>query len=478
MRSEIHQAADRHTRRSFLGSAGVALGAVSLHGLLSRSAAANDTSLPHFAPKAKRVIYLCQSGAPSQHELFDYKPALLARQGEEIPDSIRMGQRLTTMTADQSSLPLTPSKFAFQRHGKTGMWFSDLVPHQASIADRMCQIRSMHTEAINHDPGMTMLFTGHQLPGRPSMGSWLSYGLGSESEELPSFVVLVSQGSAMLSQQPIFDRLWSSGFLSSRFQGVRFRGSGDPVLYLNNPAGISAADRRRVLDTLSQMNLRQAGEVGDPEIETRVAQYEMAYRMQMSIPTLTDFSDEPESVFNAYGDDARKPGSYAANCLLARRLAERGVRFIQLFHRGWDQHRDLNAHLPLQCRDTDQASAALVNDLARLGMLEDTLVVWGGEFGRTSFAQGNLDTGDYGRDHHGRCFTMWLAGGGVKQGYVHGSTDELGYNIAEGPVHVHDLNATLLHLLGIDHKRFTYRFQSRDYRLTDIHGNVVESILT
>ncbi|RCS52883.1 DUF1501 domain-containing protein [Bremerella cremea] len=477
MSHELKQLANRQTRRSFLGSAGVAVGALSLHSLLADKVEAKEQTLPHFAPKAKRIIYLCQSGAPSQHDLFDYKPALLARQGEELPESIRMGQRLTTMTSGQDSLPLTPSQYAFAQHGKSGMWFSELVPHQAKIADRMCQIRSLHTEAINHDPGMTMLFTGHQLPGRPSLGSWLSYGLGSENEELPTFVVLVSQGSAKLSQQPIFDRLWSSAFLPSRFQGVRFRGGGEPVLYLNNPAGISLADRRRVLDTLAQLNQRQAEQVGDPEIETRVAQYEMAYRMQMSIPQLTDFSDEPESVFMAYGEDARKPGSYAANCLLARRLAERGVRYIQLFHRGWDQHRDLATQLPLQCRDTDQASAALVNDLARLGLLEDTLVVWGGEFGRTAYAQGDLANGSYGRDHHGRCFTMWLAGGGVKGDYVHGASDEFGYNITENPVHVHDLNATLLHLLGVDHRKFTYRFQSRDYRLTDIYGNVVDKIL-
>lgn len=478
MPNELKQFANHQTRRSFLGSAGVAVGALSLHSLLANTAAANEPSLPHFSPKVKRIIYLCQSGAPSQHDLFDYKPALLARQGEELPESIRMGQRLTTMTADQDSLPLTPSPYAFSQHSGAGMWFSELVPHQAKIADQMCQIRSMHTDAINHDPGMTMLFTGHQLPGRPSLGSWLSYGLGSENEELPTFVVLVSQGSAKLSQQPIFDRLWSSGFLPSRFQGVRFRGNGEPVLYLNNPAGVSLDDRRRVLDVLAKLNLRQAEQVGDPEIETRVAQYEMAYRMQMSIPNLTDFSDEPESVFTAYGEDARKPGSYAANCLLARRLAERGVRYIQLFHRGWDQHRSLTTQLPLQCRDTDQASAALVSDLARLGLLEDTLVVWGGEFGRTAYAQGDLVSGNYGRDHHGRCFTMWLSGGGVKGGHVHGVTDELGYNITEDPVHVHDLNATLLHLLGIDHKKFTYRFQSRDYRLTDIHGKVVDAILT
>lgn len=477
MGDSFRQLADRQTRRSFLGSAGVSLGALAMHALTTRDAQGAEHSLPHFSPKVKRVIYLCQSGAPSQHDLFDYKPELERLAGQDLPESIRMGQRLTTMTSEQDSLPLTPSKFAFSRHGESRMWFSDLVPHQAKIADQMCRIRSMHTDAINHDPGMTLLVSGHTLPGRPSLGSWLSYGLGSESEELPAFVVLVSQGSATLNNQPIFDRLWSSGFLPSRYQGVRFRGSGDPVLYLNNPAGISMADRRRVLRTLAALNERQAAEVGDPEIESRVAQYEMAYRMQMSIPTLTDFSNEPESVFAAYGEDARKPGTYAANCLLARRMAERGVRFIQLFHRGWDQHRSINAELPRQCRDTDKASAALVNDLARLGLLEDTLVVWGGEFGRTAYAQGSIEANDYGRDHHSRCFTMWLAGGGVKPGFELGATDEIGYNITEDPVHVHDLNATLLHLLGIDHKKFTYRFQSRDYRLTDVHGHVVKKIL-
>lgn len=477
MRDDFRQFADRQTRRSFLGSAGISLGALAMHTLTASDVQGAGHSLPHFPPKVKRIIYLCQSGAPSQHDLFDYKPELERLAGQELPESIRMGQRLTTMTSEQDSLPLTPSKFAFSQHGASRMWFSDLVPYQAKIADRMCRIRSMHTDAINHDPGMTLLVSGHTLPGRPSLGSWLSYGLGSENEELPAFVVLVSQGSATLNNQPIFDRLWSSGFLPSRYQGVRFRSSGDPVLYLNNPAGISMDDRRRVLQTLAALNERQAAEVGDPEIESRTAQYEMAYRMQMSIPTLTDFSSESESVFTAYGEDARKPGTYAANCLLARRMAERGVRFIQLFHRGWDQHRSINSELPRQCHDTDQASAALVNDLARLGLLEDTLVVWGGEFGRTAYAQGSISANDYGRDHHSRCFTMWLAGAGVKSGYELGATDELGYNVTEDPVHVHDLNATLLHLLGIDHKRFTYRFQSRDYRLTDVHGNVVEKML-
>ncbi|MBI1249597.1 DUF1501 domain-containing protein [bacterium] len=478
MQHELKQLADRQTRRSFLGSAGVSLGAMALHALSAENVSAAEASLPHFPPKVKRIIYLCQSGAPSQLDLFDHKPALQRMQGEDLPPSVRMGQRLTTVTSDQGSLPLTPSSFAFRQHGQSGMWFSELMPHQAKIADRICRIHSMHTDAINHDPGMTLLLSGHQLPGRPSLGSWLSYGLGSEKNDLPSFVVLVSQASTKFDNQPIFDRLWSSGFLPSRYQGVRFRGSNNPVLYLKNPPGISATDRRETLDTLAALNERQAKLVGDPEIESRVAQYEMAYRMQMSIPDLTDFSNEPESVFEAYGDDSRRPGTYAANCLLARRLAERDVRFIQLFHRGWDQHRKLNNELPLQCRDTDQASAALVRDLDRLGLLEDTLVVWGGEFGRTAYAQINLGKDTWGRDHHSRCFTIWMAGAGVKPGIQWGSTDELGYNITEKPVHVHDLNATLLHLFGIDHKRFTYRFQSRDYRLTDVHGNVVDGILT
>lgn len=480
MHPELMQYALQQTRRSFLGSAGLSLGALALHSLSPRHAVASEgvpDSLPHFPAKVKRVIYLCQSGAPSQHDLFDYKPALTEWHGKELPESIHQGQRLTTMTAEQASLPLVQSKFAFQQHGQAGMWFSELVPQQAKLANRLCMIRSMHTDAVNHDPALTMLLSGHQLPGRPSLGSWLSYGLGSEAENLPAFVVLVSQGSSKLNRQPLFDRLWSSGFLSSEHQGVRFRGQGDPVLYLNNPPGVSAEDRRRMLDTVAALNQRQADEVGDPEIASRVAQYEMAYQMQMSIPELTDFSNEPESVFAAYGDDVRKPGSYAANCLLARRLAERGVRFIQLFHRGWDQHEQLPTQLPLQCRDTDQPSAALVSDLARLALLEDTLVVWGGEFGRTAYCQGTLTADNYGRDHHSRAFTIWLAGAGVKPGYLHGETDELGYNVASNPVHVHDLNATLLHLMGIDHRRFTYRFQSRDYRLTDIHGNLVEPIL-
>lgn len=481
MSDELKQYAGHQTRRAFLGTAGLSLGALALHTLSPSEAAADETpagSLPHFPAKVKRIIYLCQSGAPSQHDLFDYKPALTQWHGQELPDSIRQGQRLTTMTAEQDSFPLVQSKFAFRRHGQAGMWFSELVPHQAKLADRLCMIRSMHTDAVNHDPALTMLVTGHQLPGRPSLGSWLSYGLGSESENLPAFVVLVSQGSSRLDQQPLFDRLWASGFLSSEHQGVRFRGQGDPVLYLTNPPGVSSEDRRRMLDTVARLNQRQAEKVGDPEIASRIAQYELAYRMQMSIPDLTDFSNEPESVVAAYGEEVRRPGSYAANCLLARRLAERGVRFIQLFHRGWDQHRQLPAELPLQCRDTDQPSAALIADLERLGLLEDTLVVWGGEFGRTAYCQGTLTADNYGRDHHSRAFTLWLAGAGVKSGHLHGETDELGYNIAADPVHVHDLNATLLHLLGIDHRRFTYRFQSRDYRLTDIYGNVVEAILT
>jgi hypothetical protein len=410
-------------------------------------------------------------------DLFDYKPKLQALRGKELPESVRMGQRLTGMTATQSSFPLAPSMFKFARHGHSGAWVSELLPHTARIVDELCFIKSMYTEAINHDPAITFFQTGAQLAGRPSMGAWLSYGLGSENHNLPAFVALVSQGSGNPNDQPLYDRLWGSGFLPTKYQGIKFRSVGDPVLYLSNPAGLGLATRRRMLDDLARLNRLRLQEVGDPEIATRIAQYELAYRMQTSVPELTDVSKEPARVFEMYGPEARKPGTFAANCLLARRLAERGVRFIQLFHRGWDQHTNLPKQITGQCRDTDQASAALILDLKQRGLLDDTLVIWAGEFGRTVYCQGRLTADDYGRDHHPRCFTLWLAGGGVWPGMTYGETDDFSYNITRDPVHVHDLHATMLYCLGIDHTRLTFKFQGRHHRLTDVHGNVVEKIL-
>jgi len=430
--------------------------------------------MPHFAPTAKRVICLFQSGGPSQLELFDHKPRLLEFQGTDLPESIRKGQRLTGMSASQSSFPIVPSKFRFEQRGHSGAWISDLLPHTAKIADQLTFIKTVNTEEINHDPAVTMFQTGFRLGGRPSMGAWVSYGIGSETQDLPAFCVMISNSGG---GQPLYDRLWGSAFLPSRYQGVKFRGSGDPVLFLSNPQGLDQSDRRHFLDALGKLNEETYSEFGDPETTARTAQYEMAYRMQASVPELTDISKEPGSTFDLYGDDARKPGTFAANCLLARRLAERGVRFIQLYHRDWDHHGGLPAALPKRCLDVDQASAALVTDLAQRGMLDDTLVIWGGEFGRTVYCQGHLTKDDYGRDHHGRCFTVWMAGGGAKPGITHGETDDYGYNIVRDPVHVHDLQATILHTLGIDHKRLTYRFQGRDYRLTDVAGEVVKPVL-
>ncbi len=431
----------------------------------------------HFAPKAKRVIYLFQSGAPSQIELFDHKPALAKLRGTELPDSIRRGQRLTGMTATQTSFPLVPSQFEFKQRGQSGAWVSELMPHVAKIADKLCFIKSMNTEAINHDPAVTFFQTGFQLAGRPSIGSWLSYGLGTENQDLPAFVVMISQGSGNIADQPLYDRLWGSGFLPTKYQGVKFRSTGDPVLFLQNPEGVSATTRRRYLDDLASLNQLKLDQVGDPEITTRMAQYEMAFRMQSSVPELTDLSKESEATINRYGPEARTPGSYAANCLLARRLAERGVRFIQLFHRGWDQHNHLPGQIVNQCRDTDQGTAALIEDLSERGLLEDTLVVWGGEFGRTAYCQGKMTADDYGRDHHPRCFTVFLAGGGIKPGTSYGETDDFSYNIVKDPVHVHDLHATILKLLGVDHTKLTYKFQGRHFRLTDVHGEIVKPIL-
>jgi len=460
-------------RRQMLQGLG-GVGSAALFTLLQQDAAAEPV---HFRGKAKRVISLFQSGAPSQIDLFDHKPVLAKRAGEDLPESVRKGQRLTGMTATQEKFPLAPSIFKFAQHGKSGAWISDLLPHTARIADKLCFIKTIHTEAINHDPAITFCQTGAQLAGRPSMGAWISYGLGSESRDLPAFVVLVSQGTGNLADQPLYDRLWGSGFLPTQYQGVKFRSQGPPVLFLDNPDGVSPQGRRRLLDDLARMNQLKLAESGDPEIATRIAQYEMAFRMQSSVPELTDLSKEPEKIFELYGPESKQPGTFAANCLLARRLAERGVRFIQLFHRGWDQHANLPKQIRAQCRDTDQAAAALILDLERRGMLEETLVMWGGEFGRTAYSQGVLTAENYGRDHHPRCFTVWLAGGGIRPGYTHGVTDDFSYNVEKDPVHIHDLNATILHCLGVDHARLTHRFQGRYYRLTDVHGEVVREVL-
>jgi len=474
------------TRRQLFGRFATGIGSLALASLLDeRTLAASEplASTPgvlprtHFGPRAKRIIYLFMQGGPSHLDLFDHKPALAGRFGEELPGSVRMGQRITGMTATQASLPVAPSPFKFARHGGSGAWLSELLPYTASVADSLCFIRSVNSEAINHDPAITYLQTGHQQPGRPSFGSWISYGLGAENSDLPAFVVLISRGTAVSPADPLYARLWGSAFLPSNHQGVCFRSSGDPVLYLSNPDGVSGDDRRRMLRTLGRLNHLQYTETLDPEINTRIAQYEMAYRMQTSVPELTDLKNEPAETFALYGDEARKPGTFAANCLLARRLAERGCRFIQLYHRGWDQHYNLPTNLRLQCRDVDQASAALVADLKRRGLLDDTLVVWGGEFGRTTYSQGKLTKTSFGRDHHGRCFTMWMAGGGIKPGMTHGETDDYGYSVVRDPVHVHDLNATILHCFGVDHTRLTFRFQGRDFRLTDVHGEVAKGIL-
>ncbi len=465
------------TRRHFFGRAAAGIGTAAL--AHADSGAGPDGGLPgfpHFAPKAKRIIYLFQSGGPSQMELFDFKPELKRLQGSELPDSIRRGQRLTGMSSTQTTFPVVASRFGFSQHGQSGAWLSELLPHTARIADRLTFVKSMHTEAINHDPAVTFLQTGSQIAGRPSIGSWLVYGLGSITRDLPGFVVMISPGGGG-GGQPLYDRLWGSGFLPTRFQGVKFRSVGDPVLYLSNPAGFPESNRRIFLDALGELNRMKLEEFADPEIATRISQYEMAFRMQSSVPELTDLSKEPARTFELYGEDARKPGTFAANCLLARRLAERGVRFIQLFHRDWDQHGKMQQDLPKRCKDTDQASAALVEDLAERGMLDDTLVVWGGEFGRTVYCQGRLTPEEYGRDHHPRCFTVWMAGGGIKAGMTLGETDDYGYNIARDPVHVHDLQATILHCLGIDHTRLTFKYQGRHFRLTDVHGSVVKPLL-
>ncbi|MCI4648356.1 DUF1501 domain-containing protein [Phaeodactylibacter sp.] len=479
-------------RRAFLSKTALGLGSAALGSLLGlRCFRANDKGIItesgqgiegvlkalHHPAKAKRIIYLFQSGGPSQLELFDYKPLLEKRRGEDLPESVRQGQRLTGMTSGQDSFPLVGSQFGFQQHGQSGAWISDLLPYTSKIADELCIVKSMYTEAINHDPAITFFQTGSQQPGRPSIGSWLSYGLGSDNENLPAFTVLLSRGTGRPNGQPLYSRLWGNGFLHSLHQGVQFRAAKDPVLYLNDPAGLGRSGRRKMLDKLEALNSMHHEETQDPEIQSRIAQYEMAYRMQTSVPDVMSVEDEPDYIYQMYGPDAMTPGTYAANCLLARRLAEKGVRFIQLYHMGWDQHENLPTAIAKQAKDVDQASAALVMDLKQRGMLDDTLIIWGGEFGRTNYSQGTLTDTNYGRDHHPRCFTMWMAGGGIKPGIVYGDTDDFGYNITENPVHVHDFQATMLHLLGIDHEQLTYKYQGRRFRLTDVEGHVVKDLL-
>jgi len=482
----------RLDRRNFLTKTSLGIGALALGSLLGKNGASGKvassatasnaaiddviSALPHFAPKAKRVIYLFMSGGPSQIETFDYKPALVERYGQDLPGSVRQGQRLTAMSANQSKFPMVPSRYKFNQPGKNGTWVSELLPHTAKVIDELCIIKSLHTEHINHDPAITFFQTGNQLPGRPSIGSWLSYGLGTDNQNLPSFIVLVSKNAPK--DQPLYTRLWGNGFLPSEYQGVEFRAGKDPVLYLNNPDGYDGTDRDEMLDYLTRLNKLQNSAYGDPEVDARIAQYEMAYRMQTSVPDVMSVVNEPDEVFDLYGPDSRDPGTYAANCLLARKLLEKDVKFVQLYHQGWDHHGGLPAGMENQCRQTDQSTAALITDLKRRGLLEDTLVIWGGEFGRTVYSQGQLTPTNYGRDHHPRCFTMWMAGAGVKAGFSYGETDEFSYNIVKDPVHVHDFQATLLHLMGVDHERLTYKFQGRRFRLTDTHGNVVKDILT
>jgi hypothetical protein len=478
-----------YTRRDFLTKTSLGLGAVSIASLLNpfslfgsqnnpkqiiENSSGGVLGQPHFVPRAKRVIYLFQSGGPSHLDLFDYKPTLNKMNGKELPGSIRGDGRVTGMSSGQNSFPVAGSHFSFKQHGHSGAWMSELMPYTSKIVDELCFVKSMHTDAINHDPAITFIQSGSQFPGRPSIGSWLSYGLGTDNENLPSFVVLVTQGQT---GQPIYARLWGNGFLPSEHQGVQFRAGKNPVLYLSNPPGVEPESRREQLDYLSKLQEMQYDEFEDPDIKARIAQYEMAYRMQTSVPEIMDTTKEPDYIYDMYGADSRKPGTFAANCLLARRLAEKGVKFIQLYHRDWDHHGNLPNGLPVKCKETDQSSAALIKDLKQRGMLEDTLVIWGGEFGRTSYSQGKLTADNYGRDHHNKCFTIFMAGAGVKKGFSYGETDEFGYNVASNPVHVHDFQATLLHILGIDHEKLTHKFQGRRYRLTDVHGKVVRDIL-
>jgi len=467
------------TRRHFFSRTAAGLGGAALAHLLAadsaRASAAPSGAMTqfHHPPQAKRVIYLFMSGGPSQIDLFDYKPLLNERHGEELPDSVRQGQRLTGMSGNQASLPLAGSAFKFQQHGHAGAWISELLPHTAGVADELCFIKSMHTQAINHDPAITFFQTGSQIAGRPSIGAWLSYGLGSANENLPAFCVLVTKDKG---GQPLYERLWGSGFLPATHQGVQFRSGKDAVLYLANPDGITSAGRRKMLDRLQELHQLQYEQTLDPAIAARIEQYEMAFRMQSSMPEVTNFADEPDHVLEMYGPDVRTPGTFAANCLLARRLVERNVRFVQLFHKDWDHHGGLPGGIRQECQQTDQACGALIRDLKQRGMLADTLVVWGGEFGRTSYSQGKLTATNYGRDHHPRCFTMWLAGGGIRPGISYGRTDPYSYNIESDPVQIHDLHATMLHLLGIDHQQLTYKHQGRRYRLTDVHGLVVKDL--
>lgn len=469
-------------RRNFLQKTAMGLGAAALQVLLGgqslQAKSIQDQileSLPKIAPKAKRVVYLFMSGGPSQFETFDYKPNLKNMFGEGLPDSVRKGQRLTGMSANQAVLPIVPSLYNFKQYGENRTWVSELLPYTAQVADELCVIKSMYTEQINHDPAITFFQTGHQLPGRPSIGSWLSYGLGSENQNLPAFIVMVSKNASK--DQPLYSRLWGNGFLPSEHQGVQFRSSKDPVLYLNNPEGYDGEDRKEMLEYLKKLNQAQNQTWADPEVEARISQYEMAFRMQTSVPEVMDVSSESDEVFDLYGPGSRDKGTFAANCLLARKLLEKDVRFVQLYHQGWDHHDALPKNIINQCKQTDQATAALIQDLKRRGMLEDTLVVWGGEFGRTVYSQGKLSANGYGRDHHPKCFSMWMAGAGVKPG-SYGETDDFSYNIAKDPVHVHDFHATMLHLLGINHEELIFKSQGRRFRLTDVHGKVVKGVLT
>ncbi|WP_024771499.1 DUF1501 domain-containing protein [Aquimarina macrocephali] len=488
--NEIFKHFNNNNRRHFLKKIGLGIGGVALGSILDPitmftapntaeglNLGTSTLKLPHFAPKAKRVIYLFQSGGPSQLDLFDYKPKLTDMRGKDLPESVRKGQRLTGMTSGQSNFPLADSNFSFKQYGESRAWVSDLMPYVSKIVDELCFVKSMQTDAINHDPAITFFQTGSQQSGRPSIGSWMSYGLGSLNDNLPAFSVLLSRGTGRPNGQPLYSKLWGNGFLSSLHQGVQFRSGKDPVLYLKDPEGMSRADRRSMLDYLSELNHKQETEFGDPEINSRIAQYEMAYRMQTSVPETMNIDDEPEHVFRMYGSDSQIPGTYAANCILARRLVEKDVRFVQLYHMGWDQHDNLPSQIEKQAKDVDQATAALIMDLKQRGLLEDTLVIWGGEFGRTNYSQGTLTETNYGRDHHPRSFTLFMAGGGVKPGFTYGETDELGYNVVKDPVHIHDFQATMMHLMGIDHTKFTFKHQGRRFRLTDVHGNVINDLI-
>jgi len=483
---------DQFNRRTFLKRTG-GVGLAALMGILAEDGLASTIidnrrtiddkrfgglqGVPHYTPKAKRVIYLFQSGAPSQLELYDPKPELTKRLKENLPDSVRMGQRLTGMTSGQKEFPVAPGVFKYQKHGQAGVEYSELLPHIGGMADDICLVRSLYTEAINHDPAVTFLQTGFQIAGRPSIGSWLSYGLGTYNNDLPTYVVLTSIGSGRSDDQPLYDRLWGSGFLPTHHQGVKFRNTGDPVLFLSDPHGIDRQTRREMLDELMGLNKIRRTATGDPEVDTRISQYELAFRMQTSVPELLEIDKEPAAILEMYGPDVKRKGSFAYNCLLARRLAERGVPFVQLFHMGWDHHFNLPNAVRGQCKDIDQPSAALIKDLKQRGMFDDTLVVWGGEFGRTVYSQGELSETNYGRDHHPRCFSIWMAGGGIKGGQAYGKTDDYSYNIVENPVSVHDLHATMLHLLGIDHERLTFQYQGRDFRLTDVFGKIITGLL-